>query len=116
MTAYVSCTNIQSQLSNYIADQLNNSAEFTVWDRPWAPNEETRGPCCTDVADRLELGRLRYTGEPASVRLGKNPIAQVEARGGGLFELGWRERAALLRQLVDWQCKPSLRRVSADKQ
>lgn len=100
-----SCTNIQAQLSNYIADQLHHSVEFTVWDRPWAPNEETRGSCCTDAPDRTELGRLRYSGEPVSVRLEKNPIAQMEARGGGLFELDWRERAKLLRQLVDWQCK-----------
>ena len=101
----LSCTNIQHHLSNYIHDMLLNSTEFTVWDRPWAPNEEARSSCCSDSDDRKELGRLRYIGEPLEVRANKNPLKQIEQRGGGLFELDWRERAKLLRQMVDWQCK-----------
>ncbi|WVW84883.1 hypothetical protein I302_106918 [Kwoniella bestiolae CBS 10118] len=95
--------NIQQQLSNYITDQLTNTSEWTVWDRGWPINEEDRGSCCTSDPYRSELGRLRYYGEPSNARAAKNPITQVEARGGGLFELDWRERASLLRQLVDWQ-------------
>jgi len=102
-----SCTNIQSHLSNYISDAFLNSSEFTVWDRPWAPNEEVRAGCCNPSTDRHELGRLRYAGEPLAERAGRNPIKQIEQRGGGLFELDWRERAKLLRQLVDWQRESS---------
>lgn len=97
--------NIQSSLSNYISDQLLNSAEFTVWDRPWAANEEVRGPCCNDADNRTELGRLRYYGEPPQDRVDKNPIKRMMEKGGGIFELDWRDRAKLLRQLVDWQCE-----------
>ncbi|KAL1413154.1 hypothetical protein Q8F55_000903 [Vanrija albida] len=97
------CTNIQSHLSNYISDMLLNSSEFTVWDRPWPPNEEARGGCCNPSEERLELGRLRYPGEDPKERVLRNPLKQIEARGGGLFELDWHERARLLRQLVDWQ-------------
>ncbi|WOO76837.1 uncharacterized protein LOC62_01G000452 [Vanrija pseudolonga] len=97
------CTNIQSHLSNYISDMLLNSSEFTVWDRPWPPNEEARGGCCNPSEERLELGRLRYLGEDPKDRVLRNPLKQMEARGGGLFELDWHERARLLRQLVDWQ-------------
>ena len=86
---------------------LLNSSEFTVWDRPWAPHEEIRASCCCSAEDREELGRLRYPGEPLSHRVKLNPILQAEEKGGGLFELDWRERAKLLRQLVDWQCKSS---------
>jgi hypothetical protein len=102
-SAHGSCTNVQTHLSNYITDQLLSSPEFTVWDRPWAPNEEARGSCCTDAPDRQEWGRLQYSGEPIADRAKKNPIFQAEQRGGGLFELSWIERAKLLRQLVDWQ-------------
>lgn len=100
-----SCSNIQKNLSEYISAHLRDSPEFTVWDRPWAPNEEARGSCCNDSEDRTELGRLRYSGEPVAERVKKNPILQVESRGGGLFELDWKDRAKLLRQLVDWQCE-----------
>lgn len=100
-----SCTNVQHHLSTYINDALLGNSEFTVWDRPWAPNEEARGSCCTANPDRNELGRLRYPGEPLNERAKKNPIAQMEAAGGGIFELHWSERARLLRQLVDWQRK-----------
>lgn len=95
---------IQTSLSNYISEQLLNSAEFTVWDRPWASNEEVRGGCCNDAPNRTELGRLRYYGEPPRDRVDKNPIKRIMEKGGGLFELDWRDRAKLLRQLVDWQC------------
>lgn len=84
---------------------LLNSSEFTVWDRPWPPNEEARGGCCNPSEERLELGRLRYLGEDPKDRVLRNPLKQMEARGGGLFELDWHERARLLRQLVDWQCE-----------
>ncbi|KAK4684593.1 hypothetical protein P7C73_g5580, partial [Tremellales sp. Uapishka_1] len=96
-------TNIQAHLSNYITDMLMGSQEFTVWDRLWAPNEEARGGCCNSSSERKELGRLRYSGEPLQARAAKNPIKQIEEKGGGLFELDWRERSKLLRQLVDWQ-------------
>ncbi|WVQ65582.1 uncharacterized protein L199_003760 [Kwoniella botswanensis] len=95
--------NIQQQLSNYINDQLTNTSEWTVWDRGWPINEEDRGSCCTSDPHRSELGRLRYYGEPSNARASKNPISQVEQKGGGLFEMDWWERAKLLRQLVDWQ-------------
>ena len=95
---------IQGAISNYISDHLLNSTEFTVWDRPWASNEEVRGGCCNDAKNRTELGRLRYYGEPPEDRVEKNPIKRMVDQGGGLFELDWRERAKLLRQLVDWQC------------
>lgn len=98
-----SCTNVQSHVSNYISDMLLNSSEFTVWDRAWAPSEEARGDCCNKTPTRLELGRLRGPGEDKSARVKKNPLVQIERRGGGLFELDWYERARLLRQLVDWQ-------------
>ena len=104
-TCLASCTNIQSHLSNFISDMLLHSTDFTVWDRPWAPNEEARAGCCNKSADRHELGRLRYVGEPLVERARKNPIKRIEEQGGGLFELDWRERAKLLRQLVDWQCE-----------
>lgn len=81
-----------------------------MWDRPWAPNEEARGACCITASDRLELGRLRYPGEPASERLERNPMKKIMDRGGGVFELDWRERVKILRQLVDWQ-RALLRRV-----
>ncbi|EIW67671.1 hypothetical protein TREMEDRAFT_14561, partial [Tremella mesenterica DSM 1558] len=97
------CTNIQLHLSIYIHEMLLNSTEFTVWDRPWAPHEEARSGCCNPSEQRKELGRLRYVGEPLETRTYKNPLKQVEKRGGGLFELNWRERAKLLRQMVDWQ-------------
>lgn len=97
--------NIQSYLSNYISDQLATTSEWTVWDRPWPINEENRGSCCTDDPDRAELGRLRYQGEPAADRVQRNPLKRMEEKGGGLFELDWAERARLLRQLVDWQCR-----------
>ncbi|KAL7423050.1 hypothetical protein Q5752_002349 [Cryptotrichosporon argae] len=97
------CTNVQAHLSSYITEHLHYSPEFTVWDRPWPAHEDARGPCCSDQPNRLELGRLRYAGEEPIERTKRNPIRQVEERGGGLFELDWRERAALLRQLVDWQ-------------
>lgn len=100
-----SCTNIQHHLSNYISEQLLSSTEFTVWDRPWAPNEEARGGCCNKTPGRTELGRLRYAGEPPGERVERNPLRQIEKKGGGLFELDWRERASMLRQLVDWQCE-----------
>ena len=102
-TSFFSCTNIQTHLSTYISDMLLNSPDFTVWDRPWAPNEEARAGCCNLSEGRYELGRLRYAGEPLADRLGKNPIKRMAETGGGLFELDWRERAKLLRQLVDWQ-------------
>ncbi|CAK9784403.1 hypothetical protein CC85DRAFT_289190 [Cutaneotrichosporon oleaginosum] len=101
------CTNIQSHLSNYISDMLLNSTEFTVWDRPWAPHEEARGDCCNKSADRMLLGRLRGPNEEKQARVKKNPIAQMEKKGGGIFELDWYERARLLRQLVDWQLSHS---------
>ncbi|ORX37258.1 hypothetical protein BD324DRAFT_625436 [Kockovaella imperatae] len=97
------CTSIQHHLSAYISYALLNDRDFTVWDRPWAPNEQARGSCCNSSPERSELGRLRYEGEPLEEREKKNPIKQVEERGGGLFELSWSERAKLLRQLVDWQ-------------
>lgn len=90
---------------SHISEQMLGPSEFTVWDRPWAPNEEARGSCCNSSSDRTELGKLRYAGEPAAERLGRNPLVQAERKGGGLFELDWRERAGLLRQLVDWQCE-----------
>jgi hypothetical protein len=102
---YLSPTNIQHHLSNHISDQLLGPSEFTVWDRPWAPNEEARASCCTQASDRTELGRLRYAGEPPAERVSRNPLVKAAERGGGLFELHWRERAGLLRQLVDWQCE-----------
>lgn len=100
----LSAETVQSSLSNYITDQLLNSPEFTVWDRAWPANEEVRGGCCNSARDRTELGRLRYIGEPVSERAAKNPIKQQVDRGGGIFEMDWRERIKLLRQLVDWQC------------
>lgn len=51
------------------------------------------------------MGKLRYAGEPPAERVGRNPLVQAEKRGGGLFELDWRERVGLLRQMVDWQRK-----------
>ncbi|GMK57315.1 hypothetical protein CspeluHIS016_0401490 [Cutaneotrichosporon spelunceum] len=101
------CTNIQSHLSNYISDTLLNSQEFTVWDRAWAPHEEARAECCNKSADRGLLGRLRGPNEDKQARVKKNPIAQIEKKGGGIFELDWYERARLLRQLVDWQLSHS---------
>ncbi|WVQ85019.1 hypothetical protein IAT38_007183 [Cryptococcus sp. DSM 104549] len=95
--------NIQSHISNHITEMLTTTSEWTVWDRPWPINEENRGGCCIDDPHRLELGRLRYHGEPAGERAANNPLKRVEEQGGGLFELDWRERARLLRQLVDWQ-------------
>ncbi|WRT67967.1 uncharacterized protein IL334_004941 [Kwoniella shivajii] len=95
--------NIQSQLSNYINDQLSSTSEWTVWDRGWPINEEDRGSCCTYDRYRSELGRLRYYGEPSSARAENNPIKRMEEKGSGIFELDWRERVTLLRQLVDWQ-------------
>ncbi|WVQ96511.1 hypothetical protein IAU59_003616 [Kwoniella sp. CBS 9459] len=95
--------NIQSQLSAYITDQLTNSTEWTVWDRGWPINEADRGACCTSNRHRTELGRLRYPGEPLNERAARNPIKQIEEKGGGIFELDWRERVKMLRQLVDWQ-------------
>ncbi|KAK6907994.1 hypothetical protein I203_101995 [Kwoniella mangroviensis CBS 8507] len=95
--------NVQQQTSNHINDQLTNTSEWTVWDRGWPINEEDRGSCCTSDPHRSELGRLRYYGEPSNARASKNPISQVEQKGGGLFEIDWWERAKLLRQLVDWQ-------------
>ncbi|WVO18106.1 hypothetical protein L204_105808 [Cryptococcus depauperatus] len=74
-----------------------------VWDRPWPLNEENRASCCTNDPFRSELGRLRYYGEPTWDRAKKNPLKRMEEKGGGLFELDWRERVRLLRQLVDWQ-------------
>lgn len=111
LTSVLRAETIQGSLSNYISDQLLNTTEFTVWDRPWASNEEVRGGCCNDASNRTELGRLRYYGEPPQDRVEKNPIKRMVDQGGGLFELDWRERAKLLRQLVDWQCKslPRLR-------
>jgi hypothetical protein len=82
---------------------LLNSTEFTVWDRPWAPNEEARGPCCNESEDRTELGRLRYPGEPERERQKRNPMLKESVASEGVFGLDWRERAKLLRQLVDWQ-------------
>lgn len=84
---------------------LLNSPEFTVWDRPWIANEEVRAGCCNNAVDRLEQGRLRDWHESLDVRVSRNPLKQAEERGGGLFELDWRERAKLLRQMVDWQCE-----------
>jgi len=95
---------IQNSLSNYINDQLLNSTEFTVWDRAWAANEEVRGGCCNSAEDRMELGRLRYFGEPLNERVAKNPIKKQIEKGGGIFEMDWRDRVKMLRQLVDWQC------------
>ncbi|WVF68996.1 hypothetical protein IAT40_003770 [Kwoniella sp. CBS 6097] len=95
--------NIQSLLSAYITDQLTNSTEWTVWDRGWPINEADRGSCCTSNPHRGELGRLRYPGEPLNERAAKNPIRQIEEKGGGIFELDWKERVKMLRQLVDWQ-------------
>ncbi|RSH88528.1 uncharacterized protein EHS24_001073 [Apiotrichum porosum] len=99
----VNCTNIQGSLSNYISDMLETSPEFTVWDKPWLPNEDARGSCCTTEADRLMRGRLREPDEDRKERVRRNPLKQIEAQGGGLFELDWHDRAKLLRQLVDWQ-------------
>jgi hypothetical protein len=98
---------IQNSLSNYINDQLLNSTEFTVWDRAWAANEEVRGGCCNSAEDRMELGRLRYFGEPLNERVAKNPIKKQVEKGGGIFEMDWRDRVKMLRQLVDWQCMPT---------
>lgn len=84
---------------------LLNSSEFTVWDRPWAPHEEARAWCCNTSPDAQMLGRLRGPNEERAARVQKNPLVQIESKGGGLFELGWYERARLLRQLVDWQCE-----------
>jgi hypothetical protein len=95
---------VQKLLSQYIDEHLSTSPEFTVWDRPWAPNEEVRSGCCTSAPNRQELGRLRYPGEPDSERLGRNPMKKIMEQGGGVFELDWRERVKILRQLVDWQC------------
>nr|ODN85338.1 hypothetical protein L203_04947 [Cryptococcus depauperatus CBS 7841] len=95
--------NIQHHLSSYITDQLISNSEWTVWDRPWPLNEENRASCCTNDPFRSELGRLRYYGEPTWDRAKKNPLKRMEEKGGGLFELDWRERVRLLRQLVDWQ-------------
>ncbi|OCF46019.1 hypothetical protein I317_00107 [Kwoniella heveanensis CBS 569] len=95
--------NIQSQLSAYITDQLMNSTEWTVWDSGWPINEADRGSCCTSNPHRTELGRLRYPGEPLNQRAARNPIKQIEEKGGGIFELDWKERIKMLRQLVDWQ-------------
>ncbi|WWC70942.1 uncharacterized protein I206_104894 [Kwoniella pini CBS 10737] len=95
--------NVQSQLSNYIDIKLSQTSEWTVWDRGWPINEEDRGSCCTSDPFRSELGRLRYYGEPSNARAAKNPIRQVEERGGGIFELDWTEKVAILRQMVDWQ-------------
>ena len=50
---------------------------------------------------------MRYAGEPDSERLGRNPMKRIMEQGGGIFELDWRERAKILRQLVDWQCRLS---------
>ena len=100
---FPSPTNVQHHLSNYISEALLSSTDFTVWDRPWAPNEDVRAGCCNDSINRQELGRLRYSGEPLVDRTRKNPLKRIEEQGGGLFELDWRERACLLRQLVDWQ-------------
>lgn len=97
--------NIQSHLSNYISDQLLNSNEFTVWDEPWPQHEDQRGSCCSTAPDRLEQGRLRQPGEELKKRVERNPIKQMEAKGQGIFEMEWQERAKLLRQLVDWQRK-----------
>jgi hypothetical protein len=55
-----------------------------------------------DVMERHRLGRLDE--EALQDRDVRNPLKQIEVRGGGLFELEWYERARLLRQLVDWQC------------
>lgn len=104
LTGARSCTNIQGSLSNYISDMLETSPEFTVWDKPWLPNEDARGSCCTTEADRLMRGRLREPDEDRKERVRRNPLKQIEAQGGGLFELDWHDRAKLLRQLVDWQC------------
>ncbi|BEI86219.1 hypothetical protein CcaverHIS002_0605060 [Cutaneotrichosporon cavernicola] len=102
------CTNIQSHLSNYISDMLLNSQEFTVWDRPWAPHEEARAECCNKSADRGLLGRLRGPNEDKQTRVKKNPIAQIEKKGGGNIRARLvRARARLLRQLVDWQLSHS---------
>ncbi|WVR06507.1 hypothetical protein IAU60_003538 [Kwoniella sp. DSM 27419] len=95
--------NIQAQVSNYISDKLTNTSEWTVWDRGWPINEEDRGMCCIDDPYRTELGRLRYAGESMSTRGEKNPLKRIEKLGGGLFELDWKERVRILRQLVDWQ-------------
>lgn len=78
-----------------------------MWDRPWAPNEDGRASCCrTDLDDeeRMDLGRLRYRGEPMSERGKQNPIQGFENGSGGLWTLPWEDRAKLLRQMVDWQC------------
>jgi len=110
---------IQKSLSNYIDDQLLNSTEFTVWDRAWAANEEVRGGCCNSAEDRMELGRLRYFGEPLNERVAKNPIKKQVEKGGGIFEMDWRDRVKMLRQLVDWQCmltSPSSLKDSTDMQ
>lgn len=82
---------------------LETSHEFTVWDEPWLPNEESRGGCCTKDEDRQLRGRLRAPGEERKARLSKNPLKRMEETGQGVFELEWSERAKLLRQLVDWQ-------------
>ncbi|WVQ73318.1 hypothetical protein IAR50_002886 [Cryptococcus sp. DSM 104548] len=100
----ITAENIQSITSSYITEKLSETSEWTVWDRLWPLNEEQRASCClTDDPHRGELGRLRYPGEPMGARAARNPIKRVEARGGGLFEMDWRERVGLLRQLVDWQ-------------
>lgn len=96
---------MQTHVSNYVTDQLLNSSEFTVWDRTWGTNEETRSACCNTSEERLELGRLRGPDEERNFRAKRNPLLQMEAKGGGLFEMDWHERARLLRQLVDWQCR-----------
>jgi hypothetical protein len=51
----------------------------------------------------MELGRLRYFGEPLNERVAKNPIKKQIEKGGGIFEMDWRDRVKMLRQLVDWQ-------------
>ncbi|TYJ56437.1 hypothetical protein B9479_002840 [Cryptococcus floricola] len=100
----ISAENIQSSISSYISEKLSETSEWTVWDRPWPLNEEQRASCClTDDPYRAELGRLRYPGESMGARVERNPIKRVEAKGGGLFEMDWRDRVALMRQLVDWQ-------------
>lgn len=85
---------------------LKLSPEFTVWDRPWEPHEEATSSCCKpDLEGRLRVGRLRDDDEAPDARERRNPLKQIEERGGGLFELHWKERVRLLRQLVDWQCE-----------
>jgi len=84
-----------------------------VWDWATAPHDEAHASCCKPDAgpERLNAGRLwddgtangSANGAAPLARDKRNPIKQMEDKGGGMFELDWYERARLLRQLVDWQ-------------